>query len=82
MYDERGDNRRYSGLHPHDFRRSAARNLIKAGVPRSTAMMITGHKTEAIFERYNIKDNSDAEAALLKVGQYSTGKVAAISGTR
>lgn len=42
----------------------------------------TGHKTEAIFERYNIKDNSDAEAALLKVGQYSTGKVAAISETR
>jgi integrase len=82
VYDEKGDNRRYSGLHPHDFRRSAARNLIKAGVPRSTAMMITGHKTEAIFERYNIKDNSDAEAALLKVGQYSTGKVAAISGTR
>lgn len=82
VYDERGDNRRYSGLHPHDFRRSAARNLTKAGVPRSTAMLITGHKTEAIFERYNIKDDSDAEAALLKVGQYSTGKVAAISGTR
>jgi hypothetical protein len=31
-------------------------------------MLITGHKTEAIFERYNIKDNSDAEASLLKVG--------------
>lgn len=82
VYDERGDTRRYSGLHPHDFRRSAARNLIKAGVARSTAMLITGHKTEAIFERYNIKDNSDAEAALLRVGQYSTGKVAAISDSR
>ena len=78
VYDEKGDNRRYHGLHPHDFRRSAARNLTKAGVPRSTAMLITGHKTESIFERYNIKDTADAKAALLKVGQYSSGKVAAI----
>jgi integrase len=82
VYDESTDNRKYSGLHPHDFRRSAARNLIKAGVPRSTAMMITGHKTEAVFERYNIKDTADAAAALLKVGQYSRGKVAAIKKAR
>jgi len=51
---------------------------VPAGVPRSTAMLITGHKTESIFERYNIKDASDAKAALPKVGQYSSGKVAAI----
>jgi integrase len=76
VYDESTQNRKYSGLHPHDFRRSAARNLIKAGVPRSTAMLITGHKTEAIFERYNIKDTSDAEAALIKVGNFSKAKVA------
>ena len=73
-----GDNRRYTGLYPHDFRRSASRNLIKAGVPRGTAMLITGHKTESIFERYNIKDTADAEAALMKVGQYSSKKVAGI----
>ena len=78
VYDEKGDNRRYTGLQPHDFRRSGSRNLIKAGVPRSTAMLITEHKTESIFERYNIKETSDAKAALLKVTQYSSGKVAAI----
>jgi len=78
VYDEKGDNRRYTGLQPHDFRRSGSRNLIKAGVPHSTAIFITGHKTESIFERCNIKDTSDAEAALIKVGQYSAGKVAAI----
>jgi integrase len=78
VYDESTDNRKYSGLHPHDFRRSAARNLIKLGVPRRTAMMITGHKTEAIFERYNIKDTTDVEEALVKVGE----KVAAINGAR
>jgi integrase len=74
--------RKYSGLHPHDLRRNAARNLINAGVPRSTAMLITGHKTEAVFERYNIKDTSDAEAALLKVGQFSASKVANIESAR
>jgi len=51
--------RAYSGLTPHDFRRSAARNLIKAGLDRRVAMKITGHKTEHIFERYNIKTTDD-----------------------
>lgn len=78
VYDENANNRRYHGLHPHDFRRSAARNLIKAGVSRRDAMMITGHLTEAVFERYNIKDVTNAQEALLKVGQHHTGKVAAI----
>lgn len=82
VYDESTDNRKYSGLHPHDFRRSAARNLIKAGVPRSTAMLITGHKTEAVFERYNIKDTSDVKDALIKVGEHTKGKVADINEAR
>jgi integrase len=55
---------------PHDFRRSAARNLIKAGVDRRTAMRITGHKTEEVFERYNIKTIDDVKEALLKVASY------------
>ena len=45
---------------------------------RRDAMMITGHLTEAVFERYNIKDVTNAQEALLKVGQHHTGKVAAI----
>ena len=65
----------YKGLMPHDFRRSAARNLIKAGVDRRTAMKITGHKTEHIFERYNIKTTEDVKEALLKVGQYKKADV-------
>ncbi len=64
------ETKRYTGLMPHDFRRSACRNLIKAGVDRRTAMKITGHKTEAIFERYNIKTTEDVKEALIKVGQY------------
>ena len=70
--------RAYTGLTPHDFRRSAARNLIKAGVDRRTAMKITGHKTEHIFERYNIKTTDDVREALIKVGKYKPASIASI----
>jgi len=65
------EKRLYKGLTIHDLRRSAARNLIRAGVPRGVAMQVTGHKTEAVFERYNITDSADVRDALVKVGTYS-----------
>jgi integrase len=43
---------------PHDFRRTAVRNLERAGVPRSTAMKMVGHRTEAIYRRYAIADEA------------------------
>jgi integrase len=74
VYDE--ESRKYSGLTIHDLRRSAARNLIRAGVDRGTAMSITGHLTEHVFERYNIKTTDDRKAALLKVGDYAKQQTA------
>lgn len=63
--------RKYRGLKMHDFRRSAVRNLIRAGVDRGTAMSISGHKTENIFERYNITTTEDRKEALLRVERYN-----------
>jgi len=48
---------------PHDFRRTAVRNLERAGVPPSTAMKMVGHRTESIYRRYAIVDE-----AMLKEG--------------
>jgi integrase len=54
----------------HDFRRSAVRNMTRAGVPRQTAKQISGHKTDSIFNRYDIVDEEDIRDGLLKTQAY------------
>jgi len=51
----------------HDFRRTAVRNLERAGVPRSAAMKITGHKTETVYRRYAIVDEGMMREAAEKL---------------
>lgn len=64
-----------AGRIPHDFRRTAVRNLERAGVPRSVAMKMVGHKTESIYLRYAIVDETMLREAAEKLARAQQGKV-------
>ena len=78
---ENGNYGTYSGLIPHDLRRSAVRNMIRVGVSQTVAMSISGHKTIAVFQRYDITDERDKHLAMNRIGS-SLGQVVDLKPTR
>ena len=58
---------RIVGKVPHDFRRTAVRNLERAGIPRSAAMVMVGHRTESIYQRYKVADEAMLKESAAKL---------------
>jgi integrase len=70
------------GLLFHDLRRSAVRNMERAGIPRNIAMAISSHKTEAVYRRYDIVAPGDLEVAAAKLERYFQNQKGATSNSK
>jgi integrase len=66
---------RYSGLIFHDARRTAARNLRRAGFAEGVIMEIGGWRTRAVFDRYSIVSQDDIVDALQKLEQRRADRI-------
>jgi len=69
VWEETCDAAGVEGLLIHDLRRSAVRNMMKAGAQQAEAMKISGHKDASVFQRYNIIDSTQTKGVMAQVAK-------------
>ena len=73
---------KYFGLHFHDLRRTGIRNMSRKGIPEKVGMLISGHKTDSVYRRYNIIDMEVMKTATAKIEEHQREVVRAENSHR
>jgi integrase len=61
---------KYIGLRFHDLRRTGIRNMSRKGIPENVGMLISGHRTNSVYRRYNIIDMEVMKEATAKIEEH------------
>jgi integrase len=73
---------KYIGLRFHDLRRTGIRNMSRKGIPEKVGMLISGHRTDSVYRRYNIVDMEVLKTATAKIAEHQSEVVRAENSHR